>query len=706
MKVTLKLIASLIYNMNFSYNWLQSFFQRKLPKPEKLAEILTLHFAEVEEVKNPPAGGGRDFILSIDVRPNRAGDCFSHSGVAREIAAILGLPYKEPPANYKEAKNLKSKDFISVEVKDKNACPRYTAKVISDVKVASSPQWLRQRLIICGLRPINNIVDIANYVMLETGQPLHAFDGEKLVGSPEGVAPRPYGVKKIVVRFAENQEKIVTLDEQKFNLDPDILVIADERNPVAIAGIKGGKLPEILKSTKVVVVESANFASQTVRKGSKKLNLKTDASIRFEHGIDPNLTELAINRAAYLIEKIARGKAAEGSVDVYPQKILPKIIRLDLNYVESLLGVKITEKEIKNILSKLSFKTKKGKGKFLNVEVPTRRIDVSLSEDLIEDIGRIYGYEKINAVFPISVLIPPKRNLDIFWEYVAKAALKEAGFNEVYNYSFLGEKEASLFEYPKKDLIELENPLSSEQKYLRVSLIPNLLKNVEKNFRQFPDVRIFELGKIFKNPKIEKRMLTGLISGDAFYQLKGAVDTLLNGLGIGDIWFDTYKPTPENSKLSIWHPQRTAEIKIAGQEIGFLGEISPRILSGLNIPQKVVLFDIDFEKLSRSVSEEHEYRPISKFPSAIRDVAILVPRQIRVEEVLNKIEEAGGLLIRDVDLFDIYEGEGLPDNKKNLAFHIIFQAEDRTLSSNEIDKIQQKIIKVLESMPGWQVRKQ
>lgn len=681
--------------MNFSYNWLQSFFGKKLPLPEKLAELITLHFAEVEETKKPTVHtqGKGDFILNIDVRPNRAGDCFSHLGVAREIAAILNYNLKIPSGNCREIKNLKSKDFISVEVRDKKACLRYTAKVITDIKVGPSPKWLKERLIACGLRPINNIVDIANYVMLETGQPLHAFDGEKLAG------------RKIVVRFAENSEKIVTLDGDVYNLDSDILVIADEKKPVAIAGIKGGKLPEIEKSTKIVVIESANFDSQIIRKSSKKLNLKTDASIRFEHGLDPNLTESAIARTACLIEKIAGGKTGQGLVDVYSRKVFPKVIKLDINYLENLLGTKIPEKEIKNILSRLDFKIKKSGGKLLNVEVPTRRIDVSIPEDLIEDIGRIYGYNKIDNVFPISALIPPKRNLDIFWERTVKNVLKEIGFDEVYNYSFFGEREVKLFDYGKKDLVEVENPLSSEQRYLRVSLIPNLLKNVEKNFRQFPNIKIFELGKIFKNPKMEKRMLTGLMTGDAFYQLKGAVDSVLNGLGISSIWYDDYKASPQDSKLSIWYPQRAAEIKIAGQEIGFLGELSPRILSGLGIPLKVVLFDIDFEKLNKFVSEEQEYRPISKFPSAVRDVAVLVPREVRVEEVLNEMEGAGGKIIRDIDLFDIYEGEGLPENKKNLAFHIIFQAEDRTLSSNEIDKIQQKIIKVLESMPGWQVRK-
>ncbi|MDP1538945.1 MAG: phenylalanine--tRNA ligase subunit beta, partial [bacterium] len=395
--------------MIFSYNWLQSFCRQKLPKPEKLAEILTMHFAEVEEIKKE----SQDFTLNIDVRPNRAGDCFSHLGIGRECGALLKFEVRNPQSEIKEDKSLKAKDFVSIEVNDKIACPRYTARVINDVKVGSSPKWLKDRLKVCGLRPINNIVDIANYVMLETGQPLHAFDGGKIEG------------KVIIVRFAKKREKIVTLDEEKYDLDENVLVIADAKNPIAIAGIKGGKLPEIDLKTKMVILESANFNPQTIRKGSKNLNLKTDASLRFEHGIDPNLTESAANRAAFLIQKLTKGKVAQGLVDVYPKKLLSKIIRLDLNYVESLLGVKIPEKEIRNILESLGFKISafakaSADKKNLIVTVPTFRLDVSIPEDLIEEIGRIHGYDKIPFAFPISSLVLPQKNLNIFWEDMTK----------------------------------------------------------------------------------------------------------------------------------------------------------------------------------------------------------------------------------------------------------------------------------------------
>ena len=716
--------------MIFSYNWLQSFFKKKLSKPEKLAELLALHSFEVKEVKRT----GKDWVLDIAVLPNRAPDCFSHLGIAREISAILNCKLRI--VNYKliENKNLRAKDFIVVEVKDKNACPRYTVRVITNVKITPSLKWIRERLEVCGLRPINNVVDIANYVMLETGQPIHAFDGEKLEG------------QKIIVRFAREREKIVTLDEEKYDLNEDILVIADLKKPVAIAGIKGGKIPEIDRKTKIVVLESANFNPRIIRRGSKKLDLRTDASLRFEHGIDPNLTEMAINRAAFLIQKIAHPpggypKVAQGLIDVYPKKVLPKRIKLDLDYVKGLLGIEIPKKEIISILKKLNFKITGVRPRQIEVEVPTFRLDISIPEDLIEEIGRIYGYQKIPSVFPVAALIPPKKNLEIFWEDIVKNVLKEAGFTEVYNYSFISEKDNPSFSF--RELIEIENPTSLDFKYLRPSLIPNLLKNIEKNQQNFTEIKIFELGKIFpKNgekrmlsglqpthhPPEEKRMISGVITQknqgmDGFYQLKGAVDLLLQKLGISNVWFaepsahltprpakqgsayDSYQPTPEESRLSIWHPKKCAEIKINHQEIGFLGEISPKILENLKIKGKVVIFDLDFEKLTKFSSEEHEYLPISRYPAAVRDLAVLVPRLVRVEEVLNKIHAAGGSLIRDIDLFDIYEGERIPRGKKNLAFHLIYQAEDRTLTAKEIDEIQNKIIQSLEKEIEWEVRK-
>ncbi len=679
--------------MIFSYNWLQLFFDKKLPKPEKLAEVLTMHSFEVESLSRK----GKDLVLDIDITPNRASDCFSHLGIAREIAAILKYKFKTPAFVKTTAGK---KNFIKIEVKDKNACPRYTARVIADVKVGDSPKWIKERLEICGLQPINNVVDIANYVMLELGQPLHAFDFDKLEG------------KKIIVRFAKKEEKITTLDNQKFDLNNNILVIADSKKPLAIAGIKGGKKAEIDKNTKTIVLESAIFDLRIIRRASRLLNLKTDASWRFEHGLDPNLTEQAINRAAALIQEMTGGKPVQGLNDFYPKKVFPKKIKLDLDYVEKLLGTKIPQKEIIRILKSLNFQCRENSSRWVMLEVPTFRLDISIPEDLIEEIGRIYGYEKIKPIMPLSSLIPPKKNENIFWQDFIKNILKELCFTEVYNYSFISEKDTEIFlNSTRTVLVEIENPMSVEQKYLRPTLLINLLKNIKNNIKNYEEMKLFEIGKQYKKDSRmgvdEKAILSVVIikkdKRELFYELKGIIDLLLNKLGISDIWYDEYKVSFEDVKL--WHPKKCAEIKIRGEKIGFLGEISPNILDALNIKKDVCAFEIDFERLEKLCSEESEYQPISLFPAAVRDLAVLVPKKVKVADVLNQINISGGALVRDVDLFDMYEGKELPEDKKNLAFHIVYQAKDKTLSSKEIDEVHNRIIKNLEKNPIWEVRK-
>jgi len=595
--------------------------------------------------------------------------------------------------------------YLSVKVEDRKGCQRYTARMIKNVKIGPSPKWLKERLENCGLNSINNVVDVTNYVMLETGQPLHAFDYEKLTGANAGV-------KKILIRRAKKGEKIVTLDNKIFGLDNDILVIADCKNPLAIAGIKGGKKAEIDEGTKDIILESANFDMSSIRRARQKLGIITDASLRFEHHPDVNLTISAINRASQLIQEIAGGKVVSGVLDFYPKKVLPKKIKIDIEKINKLLGIKINLKETKEIFRRLGFEIIESKAKQLLVGIPSRRLDISIPEDLIEEVGRIYGYEKISPISPVAALIPPKKNLNIFWEDFIKDVLKEVGFSEVYNYSFINEEDVSLFEFSKKDLIELENPVSADQKYLRPTLLPNLIKDIKKNIENFSEIRIFELGKIFKNiltrkPELlEKKKLGGVIlaSDNDFYEAKGVLDTLFNKLGITNIWYDEFQPKPENFP-KIWELSHSAEIKTEKEKIGFLGEINTNVLKEFGISRRAVAFELDFETLQRLASEEQEYEVLSPYPSAVRDIAVLVPSETKVVEVLNKINEIGGKLVRDIDLFDIYQGSEIPRGLKNFAFHIIYQAQDRTLTSEEINRIHQKIIKSLEKNPNWEVRK-
>ena len=552
--------------------------------------------------------------------------------------------------------------------------------------------------------------------MLEMGQPLHVFDFNKIkdvkIINPKLQITNKSKIqnpksKTIVVRRAKKGEKITTLDEKDYILNKDILIIADSEKPLAIAGIKGGKEAGIDKNTKIIVLESANFSPGVIRKGSRKLKLRTDASIRFEHGLDSNLSEVAINRAVFLIEKLAGGKIAKGNIDLYSKKTFPKIISLDINQIERLLGIKVKNKDIKKILIALGFKIKNSRGHKLKVEVPTKRLDILQPVDLIEEVGRIIGYENIPSEFPKTVITPSQRNISLFWEEKIKNIFRSFGFFEIYNYTFISKEQSDSFNYSAVELIEVESPVSIEQKYLRPSLIPNLLKNIQKNQKNFNEIKIFELGKIFKNLKTtkEQKQFSGLVTGELFYELKGIIDLLLNKLRISNIQYNTYEPVLKESKLNIWHSKKSAEIKAGNEKIGFLGEISPKILAQMKINTKVLAFDLDFEKLVKLSSEEKIYQPIFRYPAANRDLAILVPLQVKVVEVLNKIQLAGGNLVKDVDLFDIYEGENIPFGKKNFAFHIIYQARNRTLSFKEIDKIHQKIIKALEQNKTWKVRK-
>jgi len=614
--------------MKFSYNFLQSFFDKKLPKPDKIGEVLTLHSFEVETITK----FRDDFIFDIDITPNRAADCLSHYGIAKEISILFNLKLKDINPKIKEECN----EVIDIKIKDIKECPRYTARVIKNVKVKQSEKYIKDRLIACGLEPINNIVDVANYVMLETGQPMHAFDYDK--------------VDKIIVRRAK-KESFTGLDDNKYELDPSMLVIADSKKPIAIAGIKGGKETGIDKKTKNILLEAANFNPLLIRKASQKLNLRTDASFRFEHGYDPNLTEIAINRLTELIN----GKPCK-LIDKYSKKRIPLKIKFDINRVEKLLGYKI--KNSINILKSLGMKIN---GNI--VTVPTNRPDITTEVDLIEEIGRIHGYSNLKSEMPVIFLDPKLREDNVIYIRKVKDILKSAGFTETYNYSFVSKKENG---------IEMENPFSEDMYGLRISLLTNLVKVIEENSKHRKDLYLFEIGKVYGK---EKLMLAGAALGkEKFYFLKGIIDLVLNGLGITD---------------TMYLGDDVAEIKVGNAIIGRIEEVKTNIYA----------FEIDFEKLIKLAKNENEYLPVSKYPAAIRDISVLVNTNTKVAEVMNEIYKHSKLII-DVDLFDIFEKA----NQKSLAFHIKYQSNTKTLESSEIDSIQKNIINGLESQ-GFKVRK-
>jgi len=680
--------------MKISYNWLKE-YTSTLPKPEKLAEILTMHAFEVEDVEKK----NNDHILNIDVLSNRGHDCLSHLGIAREISAITGSKFQFPKIKVKQDKDLKTKELLNVEVKAKQLCPRYTARIIQDVKVGPSPQWLKQKLESIGQQSINNVVDATNYIAFELGQPVHAFDADKLVGKRK---------KKIIVRKANKNEKIVTLDNEECKLDKDMLVIADSKNPLAIAGIKGGKKAEVDKNTNTVILESANFNSRSIYVTSRKLGIVTESSLRFEQGLDPNLASQAGDRLAALIKDVAGGKISQGILDKNTRKLNPRKISLSVPKLNGLLGINISKAKIIEILKSLGFEVKFSSKNQLWVTAPTRRLDVQGAEDLIEEVGRIYGYEKITARKPVSALASVKPSDELKIRSKVKNILEGLGLSEVYNYSFIGEQDLEIIQADSRKYKQLKNPLSLNLKYLRRDLFINLLKNIKNNFKYFENVKLFELGKAYLNK--EKLMLTGVIARknvdqeSLFFEIKGIVDSLLNKLGISNQWYDNFEATPEWSNGKIWNLQRSAEIKVGNEEIGHLGEIDSRILSEFGIKQVVAAFNINFQALVKLAQEEIIYSPPSKYPAVTRDLAVLINKTDKTADVLNLINATGGELIRDVDLFDIYQGPEIPQGKKNLAFHIIYQSDKKTLTDKEVDKIHQKIINQLNNRTNWRVR--
>ncbi len=666
--------------MKFSYDFLQSFFRKKLPSPEELAKALMMHSFEVEGVEKV----GSDFSIDIDVLPNRAGDCFSHIGIAREIAAVTGMEYKMPGTDVIEKGPEISKQ-ISVEVR--NACSRYTLRGIEGVKVKSSPPYLQRRLKSCGIKPINNVVDVANYVMLETGQPLHAFDADKLEGG------------KIVVRYAKKREKIVTLDEKRYELQESTLVISDELSAIGIAGIKGGIVPEVDKKTERVYLEAANFSPKVIRKGSQELKIRTDASLRFEYGIPAELTLMALDRAAVLIAQTGGGKVMKGAIDHYPKKREEKEVIFSAEDVRKILGVEISLKEVEKILRKLEFKVKRNKS-FFYVVSPYFRTDIDIKEDIIEEVGRMYGYENIEPEVPVGEIIPAEKSSFLSSKDVCKKIWNGLGFDETYNYSFINQESAELFN--RKILIEMEKPASLEFKYLRPSLVPGLCRNLKENEKNFEKIKMFETGKIFTKKEgstQEGEMLGAISSVDDFYSLKEKINLFIRK-------FTYLSPSyEENGENVFMDKRRSAKIFLGKEKIGSFGEVSRTVTKEMKVKSGAAVAEIDLEKLIGFYKETKEYEPILRFPALVRDIAVLVPKKTRCLDVLEKITKEGGKNLREIKLFDVYEGKEIPMEMKNFAFRLFFQSGSKTLSSEEVNKLQKKITKSLEEVKEWKVRK-
>ncbi len=694
--------------MKYSYAWLQDFI-RPLPSPEKVADMLTMQVWEVEDVIR----SGSDKVLDIAVLPNRMSDASGHAGVAREIFALLSASQPKtkrvfvlPPTRINEDGKRIAQKYLRVTVASPALCPRYSAKVVFGVTVGSSPKWLAQRLIRLGVQPINNIVDITNYVMLETGQPLHAFDYDKLARGKDGRV-------EIVVRTAVRKESIVTLDGVTRVLSATDLVIADRIKPLAIAGIKGGMGAGISKETRNIIFEAATFDRAAIYRSSKTLGIETDASKRFSAGLSPHAVPFALARAAYFASVIAHGKVLKGVVDNKSFIQPPRIIRISLAKINGVLGTTLSAVEVRKILESVGCRIRGVKNDFI-VTVPDMRLDLILPEDLIEEVGRIWGYDRIKSAAPfVHALVPNHEENRIVRDKI-KDALVRSGFTEIRTHAFVGETIVKAFDLDRKSLVEVENPIAEDKKYMRPLIAPRFLLTAAENLKYRDSVAVFESGHIFeqsgKNIDEKEHIAVARVvknSSDIpanFRLVKGALSDLLQTSGLSDVAWHPLSVSIDNSPVyKGWDVANTAVLEVAGKSIGVVGVLDADVALSFGVPGNTVIAELVFSAIARLSQEEHEFRMPSKYPEAVRDIAVLVDGGTLVDEVADEIARVGKSLVRDVEMFDYYEGEELPGGKKSLAFHIVYQSDTKTLTGEEVDTVYKKIVQAMMAH-GWEIR--
>jgi phenylalanyl-tRNA synthetase beta chain len=642
--------------------------------------------------------GLEDTVLEIGVTPNRP-DALSHIGVAREVGAFIGKKPRFPDSKITESKR-KTSHVVSVLIEDTENCPRYTARVLSNLTIHSSPDWLQHRLKSVGIRPINNVVDVSNYVLMEMGQPLHTFDYDRLEGN------------KIVVRRAKEGEAFVTLDHKQRTLAPDTLLICDAGRPVAIAGVMGGENTEITNSTRHVLIESAYFKPQSIRRTAKRFGLSTDASQRFERGADPNITVAAVNRAAALLQQISGAEVLQGIVDVYPRKIKPRVIRLRVQKANELLGTSLSANVISAGLQKLELRSRvltkqMGGRETLSVTVPTFRVDIDREIDLIEEIGRIYGYDEIEtktrSSLELGITAPKKPIASEIREW-----LSGCGYNEIVTNSMQKEHEAS----EGVVTVTIANPISRDMVAMRTDLLHSGLEVVRNNLaHRTLNLRLFELGKAyFRIPGApgnqlddyrEEEQLVLLLSGAGnpphwsqatrnvdLFDLKGEIEALLTKFSL-----DKHKfiPYPKPKALT----ESALSLVIDGTEVGWLGAVHQEMLQRFEIGQDVLVAQLRVEALAAKRRVDRQYVPPAKYPSVSRDVAFVVDTSVQAGDVIAEIERAGKPELRGVDVLSVFIGSSetpVPPGKKSCAFTLDIQAEDHTFTREEIDRLMQKII--------------
>ena len=643
-----------------------------------------------------------DVVFELEITPNRP-DCLSLIGVAREIRAETGNPLKLPQVNFKESET-DIRNLTSVTIDAPDLCPRYAARVIQGVKVAESPAWLQQRLESVGVGIINNIVDITNFVLMEYGQPLHAFDYHKLAEN------------RIVVRRAANGEQLTTLDEVERELTPDMLVIADAKKPVALAGIMGGYDSEITETTCDILLESAYFNPSSVRATAKALGINTEASYRFERGADPGIVPAALDRAAQLITELAGGTICEGIVDVYPGQEPLTRIQLRPERVNFVLGTTIEVAEMVQILSRLDFDVETS-GDVYQVTVPTFRSDITREIDLIEEIARVYGYDNIPTTLPKGDIPVPAPNPTTEVHKRIKRFLLAAGMMEAINYSFCAptcfDKIRLDANDPLRDTLKLQNPLSPEMSVLRTTLLPSLLDNAQHNRNhQIDTIALFEMGSVFIRNGVQKEpeRVAGILAGQIgegvysnpyrppdFFDIKGLVEGMLEVCGIADYAL-------QKTDVPTFHPGRNAEVVSGDRRIGTFGEAHPEVLENYDLPYKAYLFEFDLQGLVDAAIFAKRFEPISIYPKVARDLAIVVDKEILSDMPTGLIYATGGDAVETVRLFDVYEGEQVPEGKKSLAYTITYHSATETLTDKAVNALHDKVVERLNQELGAELR--
>ena len=648
-----------------------------------------------------------DTVLDISVTPNRS-DCLSMIGVAREVAALTGKKIRLPKVSFRESSEDIS-SLSSVTILDPDLCPRYTARLIKNVKIADSPVWMKTRLEAAGLRAINNVVDVTNFVMLETGQPLHAFDFRFL---EEG---------RIVVRGSEKGEVFVSLDGKSHTLPEGTTMICDGKKPVAIGGIMGGLNSEVKDDTNVIFLESAYFNPSAIRRAARRLGMPTDAAFRFERGIDPEGVLRSLDRAAQLIARLSGGSVCKNYLDEYPRKIKKtQNIPLRLDRLQSVIGADITAKEAVRILRSLGMKVVSGgRGKY-QVEPPSARVDIEREIDLIEEIVRLYGYDRVMPSLPAVSASEMSAISRLGLEEKIRLTLTGSGYSEIINYGFTSPASADHLLLTKEDrrrnFVDIQNPLTEDQSVMRTTLAYGLLETLKKNINNSSfNLKLFEIGRAYFNLKTgslpeEKNIVAGLLTGKIsddlwggnkavdFYDLKGCLENVFYDLKMMSCRYDAKMTEP------FLHPGRSCAVVCQGVTLGYLGEVHPDVLRQMDIKNAAYIFEISLDLLDGLRSGKIVYKEISKFPAVVRDVAFVVPAEIEAAKMLEIVNCQAEDLLENIVIFDKYEGKGLEAGTKSLGLRFSYKAPDRTLTDAEISSVHEKIVQNTIKATGAKIR--